>query len=552
MSTRFRPVVSCDQCLAWGVPDRAGRCRLCHEFGRRHPDRGPCLACSRSVPLQKGFCRLCWCQARLDRGVVTYHSVLLPFVQQVQHHQLSFARMPGPRDTVVKPPRDWGVGSGAPGIRRTVPPPVTGQPTLEPVQLRLFDDLRREYRYGRVDLRREPVPDNPWLAWALHLAHTMAETRGWSDIVYRTLNRNLVMLLAGHLDGVRIRYSDYQPVVRDRMCSLRHVTEVLQTMGILLDDRPDIFEAWLAGKFAALCPGIRRDVERWARTLREGGPRVRRRDEGTIRNHIYNVQAALTDWSHRYGHLREVSRDDILAALAARHGFARARMLTALRSLFTWAKRQDLIFHNPTAGIKSGPRERPILQPLTGDDLSHAVNAATAPHARLFIALAAIYAARHGDIRAIRLDDVELGNRRITINGRTRHLDDLTHQVLTDWLDYRRQRWPNTANPYLLVSRSSALGVQPISYPWVGRLLTGPSATIERLRIDRQLDEALASGADPLHVAVVFDLDTSTAIRYANSARQLLQRPHETEPPTSPGTRESTLDNRPDDPLGSS
>lgn len=552
MSTRLRPVVSCDQCLAWGVPDRAGRCRLCSEFGARHPAIGPCLACARSMPLQKGHCRLCWCQTQLDRGAVAHHSPLLPFVQKVRHHQLFFARMPGPRDTVVKPPRRQGVGSGAPGMRRKQAPPVAGRPAPGPVQLRLTNDLRRYYRYGRIDLRRETVPDSPWLAWALHLAHAIAETRGWSDVIHQALNRNLVMLLAGHLEGERIRFSDYHPVLRDREGGLRHVTEVLATMDVLLDDRPDTFNTWLAGKLTDLNPAIRRDVERWARTLREGGRRVRRRDEATIRNHIYHLRAALTDWSQRYDHLREVTRDDVLTALTAHRGFTRARTLTALRSLFTWAKRDGLIFRNPTAGIKNGPREQPILQPLTADEINHAVTAATTPHTRLFIALAAVYAARHGDIRVIRLDDVDLGNRRITIAGRARHIDDLTHQVLAAWLDHRRQRWPNTANPYLLVSHHSAMGAEPVSHPWVGRLLRGLPATIERLRIDRQLDEALACGADPLHLAAVFDIHSSTAIRYATSARQLLQRPHETESPTSPRTRPSTPDNHPNEPLGSS
>lgn len=41
--------------------------------------------------------------------------------------------------------------------------------------------------------------------------------------------------------------------------------------------------------------------------------------------------------------------------------------------------------------------------------------------------------------------------------------------------------------------------------------------------MDRQLEEALTHGPDPLHLAVVFGLDEKTAIRYASSARQLLQ-----------------------------
>ncbi|MEO3805296.1 hypothetical protein [Nonomuraea sp. B1E8] len=46
---------------------------------------------------------------------------------------------------------------------------------------------------------------------------------------------------------------------------------------------------------------------------------------------------------------------------------------------------------------------------------------------------------------------------------------------------------------------------------------TAFSTTLERLRVNRQLDEALACGPDPLHLAAVFGLNPKTAIRYADS-----------------------------------
>ena len=64
-------------------------------------------------------------------------------------------------------------------------------------------------------------------------------------------------------------------------------------------------------------------------------------------------------------------------------------------------------------------------------------------------------------------------------------------------------------------------------------------ATLERLRVDRQLEEALTHGPDPLHLAVVFGLDEKTAIRYATAARQLLETPIESTTlrvDTNPGT----------------
>ena len=61
--------------------------------------------------------------------------------------------------------------------------------------------------------------------------------------------------------------------------------------------------------------------------------------------------------------------------------------------------------------------------------------------------------------------------------------------------------------------------------------LRGHAATIEALRVDRQLEEALATGADPLHLAATFSLDPGTAVRYASSARQLLQTAAEQQNP---------------------
>ncbi|GGJ64124.1 hypothetical protein GCM10010121_088470 [Streptomyces brasiliensis] len=75
---------------------------------------------------------------------------------------------------------------------------------------------------------------------------------------------------------------------------------------------------------------------------------------------------------------------------------------------------------------------------------------------------------------------------------------------------------------------------------WISAAMRGQDATLERLRVDRQLDEALVRGPDPLHLAEVFGLDEKTAIRYANSARALMERSPETDPATSPRTYGST------------
>ncbi|WP_329327385.1 tyrosine-type recombinase/integrase [Streptomyces mirabilis] len=201
--------------------------------------------------------------------------------------------------------------------------------------------------------------------------------------------------------------------------------------------------------------------------------------------------------------------------------------VVALRSLFTWAKRNGLIFRNPTSRIKVGQYEYAVLQPLVPDQVDRSVAAATTPATRLILAFAAVHAARVAQIASLMLDDIDLGNGRLTIAGRVRPLDDLTRKLLLDWLEHRRRRWPNTANLHLLINNQTATKTSRASNHWISAAMRGQDATLERLRVDRQLEEALTHGPDPLHLAEVFGLDEKTAMRYADSARQLLM--------TSPG-----------------
>jgi hypothetical protein len=58
--------------------------------------------------------------------------------------------------------------------------------------------------------------------------------------------------------------------------------------------------------------------------------------------------------------------------------------------------------------------------------------------------------------------------------------------------------------------------------------------SLEHIRRDRILHEALATGADPLHLALVFNIDHTNAMAYANAARNLLSSPAEQAPSRRP------------------
>ncbi|QRX91134.1 hypothetical protein [Streptomyces noursei] len=225
-------------------------------------------------------------------------------------------------------------------------------------------------------------------------------------------------------------------------------------------------------------------------------------------------------------------------------GHTRHDRLSALRSLLIWAKCNKAVFHNPAARIRLGRRERPPLQPLTPEKIRSTIAAAATLPAKLYIALAAIRAARPDRIRSLGVGDVDLSTRRVTIGGRQRSPDDLTCPLLEQWLAYRREHWPHTANPHLLISTESALGLGPVSHAYVTDLRRA-GLTLEQLRIDRRLAEALTSGGDPALFLAVFGGSETTAIRYAANARILLQPPHETAPAAPPRTPGPILDNEP-------
>ena len=217
------------------------------------------------------------------------------------------------------------------------------------------------------------------------------------------------------------------------------------------------------------------------------------------------------------------------AVLEPLRGHRRYNAITALRSLFRFAKRRGLTFADPTAHLRGGRGAGRTVLPMTAEQIRAVQQAAATPAQRLAIALAAVHAARPGAIRELTLDDIDLPSRRITLAGHRQPLGELTRNALLAWLDYRRATWPDTANRHVLITRKSALGTGPVSASYLadylGRHQRGIS--LEHIRRDRILQEALATGADPLHLALVFNIDHTNAMAYAGAARNLLTSPAE-------------------------
>jgi integrase len=292
-----------------------------------------------------------------------------------------------------------------------------------------------------------------------------------------------------------------------------------------------------------MAPGISRDVETWIRVLRSGGPRTSARNPQTIFSYLNDIRPILLTWSNNNDHLREITRDDVLTAVHVLHGTKRHFTLSVLRSLFGHCKKTSTIFRDPTFRVHHSGNDSDVILPLQPQDISTAIDAVTTPAHRLALILAAVHAARTHDIRHLQLDDIDLGNRRLALSGTVRPLDDLTHQAVLEWLKFRQTTWPNTANPNVLINRSTAVKTSAVGRVWLTKPFWGLEATLERLHADRQLEESLVHSGDPLHLAAMFGIHENTAIRYTNAARQLLTTAAEDQDPA--GSNEPKAPNTP-------
>jgi hypothetical protein len=142
-------------------------------------------------------------------------------------------------------------------------PSAATRPGTRGTQLALFASVpSRDYRQVRFDLRRSGAPGNPWLAWALRLAHITGEARGWQPVTRRGMQRVLVTLLADHRNGEVIAVSAVHAVARRHSISSHCALEILAAMEILADDRPGLFSGWLDAKLAGVAAGLASEARR--------------------------------------------------------------------------------------------------------------------------------------------------------------------------------------------------------------------------------------------------------------------------------------------------
>jgi len=245
--------------------------------------------------------------------------------------------------------------------------------------------------------------------------------------------------------------------------SATRIADVLADLELLRDDTTAAIRAWIGHSASALPAGFRRDIHAWLVVLLDGDTRTRPRSPATVRVHFSVVRPFIEHWAASRSHLREVTSGDVDTVLEPLRGHRRYNAITALRSLFRFAKRHGLTFADPTRHLSGGrPAERTLL-PMTAEEIQAVQQAAVTSCQRLAIALAAVHAARLKAIRDLTLDDIDLPGRRIILAGHRQPFSELTRHALLAWLAQRRATWPNTTNRHVLVTCISALGTGPVS-----------------------------------------------------------------------------------------
>lgn len=511
------PARSCEQCFTWGVL-RGRLCRGCENFATKNAV-GRCRTCQRHVPVCDEVCRLCRKQASLVAGPENKGAVDLS-VAATTGQQLFFANMerasPLQRRTSATT-LVASVNQQRPVL--TAVPPSTAAPPL--AQGLLFDPARDCRRVSS----RSPARDSRFLDLVLRHADELAERRGWPPRILQQVRRGLRMLASCHDPGEPIKASTVTAMSPVGIPGLR-VLEVLTSLDrdVVVEDRSDSLTVWIDDQVRGLPTQMRQELEAWITVLRKGTPRRRALHRSTVSARLASIHPFLLDCATRYTTLRQVTRDDVVEWLEGRKH--QVNDASALRNLFRTLKSERMVFTNPTSRIRVGAPHQSTPRSLSCESLRQLGDAAERnPALRIVLALIGVHALPPNQVRRLRLEHLDLPDRRLYVGAVDRAMDPFTASAVADYLAYRHERWPHTSNQHLLLTRRTAHEQGPVSQSWLSSQFRGVPATPRQLREDRILEEARATGGDPLHIASMFGMGGKAGLRYAGAVHTGLADP---------------------------
>ncbi|WP_251075698.1 hypothetical protein [Streptomyces sp. ISL-12] len=499
---------SCADCQAWMSSGQYGsRCTPCQHWHAKLA-RSTCTRCRRQeLPLRKGRCRGCRPYRLLDDAQPT----------TTQYTQLLI---------------DVPVGGSGP------PPPIPvdepPHPDLPPAPAHAASGQEQLFTIRRDWTRLLPHLQGRSTAELVLTGTTARLVEDFSRVLHERQSpshnsniRTLSILLYWCGAQAAISERDVHDLARTGPdLKAKTVCQFLRDRGLLLQD-PDLHRdvdlAWIDITLALLPEIVADEVGQWVMVLRSRGRHAGEvRGYDGIRPYLASLQPVLTSWAEAgVLSLREITRRHVDAAVDGNSGRTRRQLALALRSLFRTLKRERVVFRDPAQHLRVGSPTG-IPKPVPSDLLANALQQTKTPLGRLVLVLAAVHAVPVHELRTILTCDLDLARGTLVIRrGLRRHtlyLEELTHQIAADWLDYRHRRWPASTNPRLIVSQRSALDPD---HPAVGKTLLRDDVpqglTLVGLRQDRILHEA-AETADPLRLMRLFGVTEKTAMHYVTAA----------------------------------
>jgi integrase len=480
---------SCGDCCWWAPNLKNGRCEDCRTFNSESAVTGSCRSCHQRLALNVyRRCRLCSVTRRRSH----------------QSGDPGWPNEPGARGGVQ-------LAFGGLAIRRHSDA-ISGAPAAQPASARIVRQLR--LFSVAPDLSALTTLDVAAIALSGEdlAIRSFAEARGWGTVTTLAVSRAMTLLeplgsaypsdaVFAHLTRLALRPS--------------RVREFLADQGRTPPERhPDHMPSWILDQITAFPLPIQAEVAAWVDVLEGRWGRGVAPHPSTVRIYVNTVVPALTEWSVSCSSLREIGSDQVDQWLAQLTGTRRTMIATALRSLFGALKARRRIFVNLTGDVHIARLPRsPVLGLDTASRLSVLASLERPDH-RLVVLLAGVHAMTRADILGAQLDDVNLDAATIVVRGTTRPISPLVGEHAAAWLRARTERWPFSANPHLLVTKHSALGIGPSSTSWFNEAFSHFSTTGAELRADRLLAEANESRGDPLRLVRLFGVSPSCAMRY--------------------------------------
>lgn len=308
--------------------------------------------------------------------------------------------------------------------------------------------------------------------------------------------------------------------------AIRRVLQFLDDRGMIIPDparQGTAVERTINHHIDALPDVIGGEVRQWVKVIRGQGHRAHQElPFSSVRSYLNCFHPVLAEWSRHVTSLREITRDDVQAALGQHPGARAHNLLPALRSLFRALKQEKIIFRDPTSGITMRTMHR-LPAPIPTDQLRGLIDRAGTPFAKVTVAMIAIHALGKKETTLLLLENLDLPRGQLAVRRptgtHTVYLDGLSRTLMTGWLRERHRCWPLTRNPHLLITRHTAVDTAgpPIAHTVLDAIFGELGLTPSQVRQDRILDEARHT-ADPVHLMRVFGLTAHPAMKYIQAA----------------------------------